>query len=366
MTGERIEQPGEFLPLQFCIACGAEACKPLPRCRYRLPDDVAAMYDSQLAARSDSRAPLPAGPPVVVQRSVRRARAQREKQADAAHPRVIFVYRNADEVSDAVRVSVNRRMFPTLARLYSYLDRVVRLVEGRVSHLAELTTGQVVTSVDEIADGFSYAACGGAVPFRRVAYKPVPSIVEPVEQLALRASLSFGSPERRSLLGLAKARNIVVFRNGDADDVGEVVAVHRKMFRTMDAFLTYLSSKLGLVSGVRRLHTVGGIEVTRVEDIADGKCYVACGPETYRDVAYAMPDQDGDGIPDALDPTPLGASATLSQYGDSTAFSRVTAGDDGFERFAYLDSAALQPGTQVIVVPDRIRPRAPPRTWSKV
>eukprot|EP01139_Manchomonas_bermudensis_P015998 Amastigsp_a511439_18.p1 type:complete len:230 gc:universal Amastigsp_a511439_18:1-690(+) len=226
------------------------------------------------------------------------------------------------------------------SRLFASLDRTVRLVEGRVTSLVELTSGVAIESLDDLVDGFCYAACGGSVPFRLVAYRPIPRQSEPLSptEHALHASHAFGSSARRN--AVAKARNILVFVNGSREHMGEVVSVVKRSFRTLSALLTYLSGRLGLVSGVRRLVTVGGgAEITRIEDVVDGGMYVACGPEPYRDIEYPVPDLEG-GDADAGDEPQI---------------------DDGF---AYLDGA-VSPGALVVVVPDRIEPRLPPRSWIK-
>ncbi|KAJ0008921.1 hypothetical protein NQD34_016336, partial [Periophthalmus magnuspinnatus] len=93
---------------------------------------------------------------------------------------------------------------------------------------------------------------------------------------------------------LPDTKNIIVYRNGDGYFVGRKIVVYPRV-STLDILLDYLSSVqagtgLGQVAqfgAVRRLYTVQGLRVRRLNQVeADGR-YVAAGNESFKHLHYS-------------------------------------------------------------------------------
>lgn len=84
--------------------------------------------------------------------------------------------------------------------------------------------------------------------------------------------------------GSPTIKRIVVCRNGDKYFSGRMVVVNRRQMTTFDSLLTHLTKVLQAQFGaVRRLYTPsGGHRVQRLDDLKDGKVYVAAGNETFK------------------------------------------------------------------------------------
>lgn len=82
---------------------------------------------------------------------------------------------------------------------------------------------------------------------------------------------------------LQVAKKCKIFRNGDKYYSGKNITLDNRKIRTFDAFLTGLTNDLKLRNGaVRKLVTpVNGHRIRDLDDIEDGKLYVAVGAEPF-------------------------------------------------------------------------------------
>ncbi|KAI8928996.1 hypothetical protein BC831DRAFT_46103 [Entophlyctis helioformis] len=88
---------------------------------------------------------------------------------------------------------------------------------------------------------------------------------------------------------------IRVYRNGDAYFPGKKFVVNGKVYKNYEQFLLRLSDEVQLMTGaVRRLYDLeSGTQVRRLDELGDGKIYVATGGEPYKKVEYKMVDDGG-------------------------------------------------------------------------
>mmetsp|Transcript_8534 Transcript_8534/g.12588 ORF Transcript_8534/g.12588 Transcript_8534/m.12588 type:complete len:126 (-) Transcript_8534:29-406(-) len=77
-----------------------------------------------------------------------------------------------------------------------------------------------------------------------------------------------------------KAIYIRIFRNGDKHHAGEKFKVHPKIFKTWDQVLVKMSQTVNLPTGAcRKVYTVKGKVVKKMESLKDGHYYICCAGE---------------------------------------------------------------------------------------
>ncbi|KAJ3264041.1 Doublecortin domain-containing protein 2C, partial [Borealophlyctis nickersoniae] len=98
--------------------------------------------------------------------------AEKEKATKVVEedvPRVITVFPNGDQYHIGWTITITRRKFPTLQRLFDHLNATVSLVSGRIHKLYTLE-GHCIASTDELTQGKSYVAVSGNDHFIRTSY----------------------------------------------------------------------------------------------------------------------------------------------------------------------------------------------------
>ncbi|KAK7904935.1 hypothetical protein WMY93_017542 [Mugilogobius chulae] len=89
---------------------------------------------------------------------------------------------------------------------------------------------------------------------------------------------------------LPDTKTITVYRNGDGYFVGRKIVVNQRL-STLDILLDYLTSvRAGQVAqfgAVRKLYTVEGLRVKRLEQVEAGGRYVAAGSESFKHLHYS-------------------------------------------------------------------------------
>ncbi|XP_055010971.1 doublecortin domain-containing protein 2 [Boleophthalmus pectinirostris] len=105
-------------------------------------------------------------------------------------------------------------------------------------------------------------------------------------------SIFHKSSHRMKTGPLPNTKAIIVYRNGDGYFVGRKIVVHPRL-STLDILLDYLSSvRTGAgqepqFGAVRRLFTVQGLRVRRLDQVEAGGRYVAAGNESFKHLHYS-------------------------------------------------------------------------------
>eukprot|EP00128_Syssomonas_multiformis_P018405 Colp12_sorted_trinity150504_noHs@6103 len=86
----------------------------------------------------------------------------------------------------------------------------------------------------------------------------------------------------------APAKSVKVYRNGDANWPGRKFVINERTVKTYETFLQQVSDSIRAPFGaVRNLYKpTRGHRVAKLDDLVDGKSYVAAGPEKFKKISY--------------------------------------------------------------------------------
>lgn len=88
-----------------------------------------------------------------------------------------------------------------------------------------------------------------------------------------------------------KSKRIKLYRNGDVFQLGRKMIVSSKSFRNFEQFLHHVSVELSLTTGAaRRIYSMDGRIVRKLDDLEDNGLYVATSGEAYKKVPYPITD----------------------------------------------------------------------------
>ncbi|KXS15187.1 hypothetical protein M427DRAFT_99120 [Gonapodya prolifera JEL478] len=89
---------------------------------------------------------------------------------------------------------------------------------------------------------------------------------------------------------LERGKRIFVYRNGDIHFTGRRILVSQRLFKTWESFLRILSVEFKIMatgSAVRKfIDLETGRPINSLEEIEDGRNYVAAGTEPFKNVSY--------------------------------------------------------------------------------
>ncbi|XP_072175162.1 echinoderm microtubule-associated protein-like 2 [Diadema setosum] len=88
--------------------------------------------------------------------------------------------------------------------------------------------------------------------------------------------------KQQSKQGRFTTKVVTFYRNGDKHFPGVTLPLSVRKYATMDVLKTFLTGKVSLPYGVRKIYSLAGIEVQSVEDFVDGRAYV-CASGQFND-----------------------------------------------------------------------------------
>ena len=92
--------------------------------------------------------------------------------------------------------------------------------------------------------------------------------------------------DRQKSLSLEYGKTIKLLRNGDAFYRGHKVVINSRKYRYYDVFLNDVSDAFN-AGAIRKIHTpVGGQKIESLDELEDGKIYVAAGNEAFVKMKY--------------------------------------------------------------------------------
>ena len=92
--------------------------------------------------------------------------------------------------------------------------------------------------------------------------------------------------DRQKSLSLEYGKTIKLLRNGDAFYRGHKVVINSRKYRYLDVFLNDVSDTFN-AGAIRKIHTpVGGQKIESLDELEDGKIYVAAGNEAFVKMKY--------------------------------------------------------------------------------
>ena len=110
----------------------------------------------------------------------------------------------------------------------------------------------------------------------------------PSNRKSFNSNDSYFYPPQRLVKNLEYGKTVKFLRNGDDHYSGQKVVINSRKYRNFDYFLDDLSKTLNARFGaVRNIHTpLYGRRVNSLEEIEDGKTYVATGNMQFKKLKY--------------------------------------------------------------------------------